>query len=171
MARSPIGFRNFDRSTPMNIRNQARGLVLNTYGQVLLVQYDEKDPDVNYAGLQPDILTYWVAPGGRVEAGETYEEAMVREVLEETGVHVSEIGPRLCIIEKPLMFGGEVMHMHAEYFIAWCDGTPVASNCDPGEGITDVRWWSYEEIERTNEIIRPSNFLELFSKALETTEY
>jgi ADP-ribose pyrophosphatase len=30
----------------------------------------------------------WVVPGGTVELGETLEEAVVREVLEETGIHV-----------------------------------------------------------------------------------
>jgi 8-oxo-dGTP diphosphatase len=31
----------------------------------------------------------WSVPGGRVEMGETLHEAVVREVLEETGLHVA----------------------------------------------------------------------------------
>lgn len=30
---------------------------------------------------------YWMLPGGIVEEGETFEEAAIREVQEETGIH------------------------------------------------------------------------------------
>jgi 8-oxo-dGTP diphosphatase len=41
----------------------------------------------------------WSLPGGRVEAGETDEEAVRREVLEETGLHVL-VGPRVGTVER-----------------------------------------------------------------------
>lgn len=46
-------------------------------GRVLLVQ----------RGKEP-LRGRWVVPGGTVELGETLEDAVVREVLEETGVRV-----------------------------------------------------------------------------------
>ena len=40
----------------------------------------------------------WSLPKGKLDAGETHEDAAVREVLEETGLHV-ELGPELLAVE------------------------------------------------------------------------
>ena len=53
----------------------AGALVFNDLGQVLLIRQ-------NYGGR------YYALPGGRVEAGETPQQAAVREVMEETCVDV-----------------------------------------------------------------------------------
>ena len=47
-------------------------------GRVILIQRDER-PDLAFPG-------WWTLPGGRVEPGETPEEAIRREVAEELGV-------------------------------------------------------------------------------------
>jgi ADP-ribose pyrophosphatase YjhB (NUDIX family) len=47
-------------------------------GQVLLVEHS--DPQTQFS--------YWVLPGGGREIGETFAEAAIREVREETGVRV-----------------------------------------------------------------------------------
>ncbi|MCI0713088.1 MAG: NUDIX domain-containing protein [Chloroflexi bacterium] len=58
------------------------GAILKEDGRILLVQQQwEQDPH-----------PYWTIPGGRVEHGEFYAEALVREVYEETGLMVEKIG-------------------------------------------------------------------------------
>lgn len=47
----------------------------------------------------------WSVPGGRVEPGESDAEAVAREVLEETGLHVT-VGLRVGTVERPGPQGG-----------------------------------------------------------------
>lgn len=47
----------------------------------------------------------WSLPGGRVEPGETHPAATVREVLEETGLHVEVVGAPVGEVELALPGG------------------------------------------------------------------
>ena len=62
--------------------------------------------------IKPD-QTYWAIPGGGVEAGETNEQALIREIKEELGL-VIEVGRLLLKVNstKPETFG------QIEYFYA-----------------------------------------------------
>lgn len=51
------------------------GVVVNETGQVLVIQRRDNG--------------HWEAPGGILELGETFEEGVVREVAEETGILVA----------------------------------------------------------------------------------
>ncbi len=46
-------------------------------------------------------LARWLPPGGHIEANELPDEAAVREVLEETGVHARLVGGRGLPIDEP----------------------------------------------------------------------
>jgi 8-oxo-dGTP diphosphatase len=65
--------------------NVAAAVILRSDGYFLLGQ---RGPDTVYSG-------YWEFPGGKVEAGETPEQALIRELDEELGVKVSQITPWL----------------------------------------------------------------------------
>ena len=55
-----------------------------------IVNKDNKVLMVKRAKKEGDLL--WVFPGGKIEDGETSEQACIREVFEETGLNVSIIG-------------------------------------------------------------------------------
>jgi len=66
-------------------------------GEVLICQ---RRPD------QPMALL-WEFPGGKIEAGESAEQALARELEEELGIHAT-IGPRVTHIRHNYRHGGAV---------------------------------------------------------------
>ncbi|GAA2180058.1 NUDIX hydrolase [Brooklawnia cerclae] len=79
----------------------------------------------------------WSVPGGRVEAGETLQEAAAREALEETGL-VVRVGEQLW--ELVLNAGAASFELHD--FRA----TPVGGTLRAGDDAADVRWVRLDQL-------------------------
>lgn len=67
------------------IQRVAVGVIYDGQGRVLLAQ---RPADKPYAG-------YWEFPGGKIEAGESAEQALRRELAEELGIEIDEAFPWL----------------------------------------------------------------------------
>jgi 8-oxo-dGTP diphosphatase len=82
-------------------------------GRVLLIQ----------RGQEP-LKGRWVIPGGRVELGETLEEAVAREVLEETGLVVRPREVVLVFDRIDRSAGGSVAYHYVivDYLCDYLDG-------------------------------------------------
>jgi len=76
----------------------------------------------NSKGGHPELAGAWEYPGGKVEEGETLEEALEREMDEEFGVQV-EIGKHLAMIETETWFSGG-KRTRVEFFETVFLGTP-----------------------------------------------
>lgn len=74
----------------------------------------------------------WSLPGGHVEPGETDEQAVAREVFEETAVTV-DVGRHVGSVTRSAP-GGTVFEIH-DYACLVMDGTVQA-----GSDATDARW-------------------------------
>ena len=76
-----------DDGLPIVERSVVRLVVLDARGRLLLLH--TRDPSC------PDPGTWWELPGGGIEPGETYRDAAVRELLEETGIAAlpGQVGP------------------------------------------------------------------------------
>lgn len=81
----------------------------------------------------------WSVPGGKVEPGETLEQAAAREAREETGLDV-EIGRELWSLRIPAG-DGRVYEVHD--FAA----TVIGGTLRAGDDAVDARWVSAEEID------------------------
>lgn len=83
-------------------------------GKVLMLFRDRKINDINEGK--------WIAPGGRLEEGETASECAVREVLEETGLLIESPVKQAEILFQNTVFPGELMHVYtASSFIPKCE--------------------------------------------------
>jgi ADP-ribose pyrophosphatase YjhB (NUDIX family) len=76
----------------------------------------------------------WAYPGGRLEAGETPEQAAVREAREEAGIEVG-LGPLLCSRSWP---DGFMLHVFAATIR---EGEP-----HPPEGVREVGWFEPDKL-------------------------
>ena len=65
-----------------------KALVINHEGKVLLLR--KSDDDIRHAGNSGK----YNLPGGKIEAGETIAEALVREVKEETDLKITSANPQ-----------------------------------------------------------------------------
>ncbi len=103
------------------------GAIITADGQILLIR----------RGHEPE-AGRWSLPGGRIEPGETDQQALVREVREETRLEVIP-GPLIGAVERPAP-GGRVLVIR-DYAATVAGGTLAA-----GDDADDARWFSVRDL-------------------------
>jgi 8-oxo-dGTP diphosphatase len=101
-----------------------------------------RDPDGRLLLVQrarPPAAGTWSLPGGRVERGEDDAAAVVREIREETGLHV-EVGELVGTVERSP--GAGIVYVINDYACRVVSGgSPRA-----GDDAADVRWCTPTEV-------------------------
>ena len=93
---------------------------------------------------------HWDTIGGRVEAGESLHEALVREIREEVGVTPTEFRLIATVREKqPEIYGDALHHVYA--VTGWQGGEP-ANICDEH---TELKWFGVSEMRSLKNIVDP----------------
>jgi 8-oxo-dGTP diphosphatase len=102
-------------------------VIWNNKNQILI---DRRLPKGTMANL-------WEFPGGKIEPGETIEECIEREILEELGIKIS-VGKHLITIDHTYP------HLRVTLTVHNCrhlDGVPQAIEC------AEIRWVGLDELD------------------------
>jgi double-stranded uracil-DNA glycosylase len=127
-------------------RSAVRAITLDSGGRTLLIRWP-----------RPGGAPFWIAPGGGVEAGESDETALHRELAEELGLTGRQLGP--CIWKRDFVFPwrDEWWHQTERYHVLHVEPEELGH----GEESENARWWTVEELEETEELIAPARLGEL----------
>ena len=138
----------------MRLREAARAVILDSGGRILLVRFEFPDRSV------------WACPGGGLEPGETHEAALRRELREEVGLDLEELGP--CVWTRthiiPFLDGrwdGQVERFHLVETEPFVPSPLLTVEQLKAEFVTDVRWWTPEELAASSEIHAPRRLPQL----------
>ncbi len=109
-------------------------IIINDDGKILLIKRSEHEK--NFPGM-------WGLVSGKIEWGETVEQALKREAMEEVGVEVEIVRFTGRYYDKPGRHPSKTM-ICLPHICKIKNGTPTANQ---PEEVEEVRWFDPEEIK------------------------
>lgn len=119
-------------------RHAARAIILTPSHEILLMR-------MAFPRLAEDL---WILPGGGIDAGETAEAAVQRELYEETGA--AGLVPEAQLWHRTFVLEETATRMRQRYFlIRAARYEPVATALlgDEADWLQEYRWWHLDELK------------------------
>jgi 8-oxo-dGTP pyrophosphatase MutT (NUDIX family) len=143
------------------------GPLLRLGARVILVDEDDRvlllhgrDP------ARPDRPSWWITAGGGREDGESAEAAARREVREETGIGLGDLGPVVLSRVVEFEFEGTPIRQDEVFYLVRVRAAELELDTSgwneiERRALSEVRWWTLADLAATTEVIFPENLLEL----------
>ena len=139
--------------------------------RVLLFDRDQRI--LLFLTIAPDTsgIARWLTPGGGVDPGETHHEAAVRELEEETGLVIPNLGEPVWVHDFEVAWDAADHDTgHAEFYTATVDAFEPSKDQWTDEERVDVlesRWWTLDDLAHTEDPHEPAELVELVRAHLE----
>ena len=144
------------KTSPVIKRPVARVLLFDEQERLLLLF----DPD-------PVDGAYWYPPGGGIEPGESPEQAARRELVEEVGLDVTELGPVVLRRRARFTYGGKRLDQD-EWHLLGRVLSPVVGPGRAGDSETKAvvahRWWSLSDLRDSGEKFFPEGLVAIVER-------
>lgn len=144
----------------MLTRKSSRAIVLNKQNQIFLFRYT--------FDFFAEMESIWITPGGALDEGESFEEALKRELFEEMGIKLTE--PAMFVFYRTPLYelkDGETVRSEERFYLVRLDETEFSyANWTESENkrMTAGKWWSVGKIRQSEEKFFSENIVGILER-------
>jgi ADP-ribose pyrophosphatase YjhB (NUDIX family) len=143
------------------VRAGVRALVLDPDDRVLLVRFVNPESGEEF----------WATPGGGIDPGEQLDDALRRELREETGLDDVEVGPVVWTRRHVFPWAGKTLDQSERIVLVRVpafEPRPLLTAAQlREEGVHELRWWTLGELTVSGANFAPRRIVRFLRQLIE----